>query len=428
MFRNERDRKAVEQFTYNGTPLAAADSFRYLGVLFSSNGKTDLALQARVAAANKMFGMFVRRATAWMFDPTMGERLVSTYIRPVLLYGSEVWGVLRRTKLEAALGPVLKDAGRVVLGLPRNTPAAAVRGELGWLPVWASAQVATLRYVFGLLCKPADRLVCRALRAAIRMGRRGIEESWGRRLRSMLAGQLGMTEQWQALSEASMADDMRAAWRQLSLRAGRDAWQGGGVARAKELAVREWWEAVSSEVGMRGQGGNKLRRYRLVKQQWGMEPYLKVLTQATLRRLVARLRCGVLRLNVEEGRFAATRARQQGKVLDESEKQRLRHCPFCPGCVEDEVHFLTVCPKYQQLRTDMWSRVEGAGVVGVSGGGDGGGGGAAGCASCDVCVCVVARLFVCVPWLVCFEVRCVWVADIRRGGRVRVAVWGGDRP
>ena len=67
---------------------------------------------------------------------------------------------------------------------------------------------------------------------------------------------------------------------------------------------------------------------------------MKVLTQAALRRLVARLRCSVLRLNVEEGRFAATRARQQGKVLDESEKQRLRHCPFCPGCVEDEVHFL----------------------------------------------------------------------------------------
>ena len=48
--------------------------------------------------------------------------------------------MLRRERLEAVLGPVMKDAGRVVLGLPRRTPTAAVRGELGWYAVWATAQ------------------------------------------------------------------------------------------------------------------------------------------------------------------------------------------------------------------------------------------------------------------------------------------------
>ena len=31
----------------------------------------------------------------------------------------------------------------------------------------------------------------------------------------------------------------------------------------------------------------------------------------------------------------------------------LRFCPFCPGLVEDEKHFVTRCPQYRHLRTDL---------------------------------------------------------------------------
>ena len=347
VFRGEGE--VADKFSYNGEQLKVVDFFRYLGVVYSSSGKVDQAIKTRVTAANKVFGMFVRRVTAWMFDPPMGSRLYTTYIRPILLYGSEVWGVQRQKPLEG----VLADAGRVLLGLPRHTPTAAVLGELGWHPVWTTAQVSVLRYVFGLLRRPASRLVCRALRVAVRMGRHAVRGSWGYALRKMLAT-LDMHEEWRALADAGAE-----SWADLGERALQDAWQGVGKARVLALAEREWWESVSSEGGVSGRGGNKLRKYRLVKQRWGVERYLKLVRQFPVRRLLARLRSGVLRLRLEEGRFEAARAEQRGQALEAAQKEQLRHCPFCPGCVEDEVHFVSVCPVYGQLRSDLWGRVQG---------------------------------------------------------------------
>ena len=90
-----------------------------------------------------------------------------------------------------------------------------------------------------------------------------------------------------------------------------------------------------------------------------MERYLAVVRQAPVRRLVTRLRCAVLRLRVEEGRYEERRAEQQGRQLTEAEKQQLRHCPICPGCVEDEVHFVMACGAYQQHREQLWQTLHG---------------------------------------------------------------------
>ena len=45
-------------------------------------------------------------------------------------------------------------------------------------------------------------------------------------------------------------------------------------------------------------------------------------------------------LHVETGRF-------RGLALDE------RRCPFCPEEVEDECHFIFVCPKYNLKRREL---------------------------------------------------------------------------
>ena len=111
-----------------------------------------------------------------------------------------------------------------------------------------------------------------------------------------------------------------------------------------------------------------------------MERYLAVVRQAPVRRLVTRLRCAVLRLRVEEGRYEERRAEQQGRQLTEAEKQQLRHCPICPGCVEDEVHFVMACGAYQQHREQLWQTLHGhfgdkwTSVGAAAAGGAGGGG------------------------------------------------------
>ena len=90
VFRNGGE--ITESFSYAGMAPQVVDFFQYLGVIFRRDGKVDhcQAIQTRVSAANKVFGMFVRRVTAWMFDLYMESRMVTTYVRTVLLYDSEV--------------------------------------------------------------------------------------------------------------------------------------------------------------------------------------------------------------------------------------------------------------------------------------------------------------------------------------------------
>ena len=37
-----------------------------------------------------------------------------------------------------------------------------------------------------------------------------------------------------------------------------------------------------------------------------------------------------------------------------------RFCPFCPNKVEDEVHFLILCPTYKLPRADMFQKIDNA--------------------------------------------------------------------
>ena len=62
------------------------------------------------------------------------------------------------------------------------------------------------------------------------------------------------------------------------------------------------------------------------------------------RSILAQLKCGVLPLNIETGRFV-------------NQPLELRTCDMClSGAVEDEFHFLFSCEKYNAERTTFKAR------------------------------------------------------------------------
>jgi hypothetical protein len=87
------------------------------------------------------------------------------------------------------------------------------------------------------------------------------------------------------------------------------------------------------------QGGNKLRTYRIFKKDCTPD-----IISRSNRRNLTRLRCGVLPLHVETGRFN----RPSTPLPD-------RLCQFCDK-IEDELHFLLHCPFYDDLRYSLLSK------------------------------------------------------------------------
>ena len=88
----------------------------------------------------------------------------------------------------------------------------------------------------------------------------------------------------------------------------------------------------------------KLLSYNLIKDIFEHEKYLKVVSNIQHRYALSRLRCSAHHLNIEEGRYINLRREQ-------------RICHKCNmKTIENEYHFLLVCPFYRELRKECLPR------------------------------------------------------------------------
>ena len=107
----------------------------------------------------------------------------------------------------------------------------------------------------------------------------------------------------------------------------------------------EWYRELFND-RRNGQNGNKLRTYRLYKQDVKSAPYVLQNTGISRfkRRTMALFRSGSLPLACETGRYS----RPPVPVDD-------RLCVYCnSGRVENEKHFLMECNLYDDLRYNMF--------------------------------------------------------------------------
>ena len=89
----------------------------------------------------------------------------------------------------------------------------------------------------------------------------------------------------------------------------------------------------------------KLRTYIKFKEQFGTEKYVKQVVNRKHRSAIAQLRCGILPLAIETGRY-----------INIPEEFRL--CLLCDvNAVESETHFLFHCAKYNDLRDSFYNQM-----------------------------------------------------------------------
>jgi len=89
----------------------------------------------------------------------------------------------------------------------------------------------------------------------------------------------------------------------------------------------------------------KLRSYVLFKSEMCLEPYVYKVINRSHRSILAQLRCGILPLKIETGRFTNVPV-------------EFCLCLFCSdNCVEDEEHFLSHCELYQKIRQSLFVKL-----------------------------------------------------------------------
>ena len=115
------------KFVYNGTELEIVNHFRYLGVLFSKTGSFTAHVKSLYEKDRKAMYGVISKCRNHNLSIDCQLDLFDKVVKPVLLYGCEVWGFSNINIVEKLHLKFCK----YILNLNNSTPIYMVCGELG---------------------------------------------------------------------------------------------------------------------------------------------------------------------------------------------------------------------------------------------------------------------------------------------------------
>ena len=158
----------------NGVQLRQVEEFKYLGVMFSSDGRQDKEIDRRInqaSAVPRELGKMVVSNTRLSQEAKLA--VFKTLYRPILTYGQESWILTERTRSRvqaAEMRFLRKIMGVTRLDRVRNT---VIRETLGVEPLLLSVEKAQLRWYGHVLRMAPDRMA-RTIFTAVPDGRRPV--------------------------------------------------------------------------------------------------------------------------------------------------------------------------------------------------------------------------------------------------------------
>ena len=309
---NKGGRHIRENFFFGEEKIETTRQYKYLGFLVTPSGEInsglrdlkDRALRALHKLKNKM-GITFRK------HPTTTIKLFRSLIEPILLYASDFWGILKMPSSNP-IETLFMSFCKQLLGVQKQSMNDGVLLELGQFPLLILAKKRAVknwvRMATGAGCSD---VLCGSYQFSVGGGLQWIDS-----MKTMLS-EIGLMQSF----ESKDPDTHLRAFQRL-----------------KDIYHQTALEKIKS-------GDSRLRTYALFKIAPGFETYLDEISCVKERTALTKFRISNHGLMIERGRYS--------KIDKE-----LRFCPFCPGRVEDEKHFLLECHTYKYLRSDLYNEVK----------------------------------------------------------------------
>ncbi len=276
--------------------------------------------------------------------------LFDAIIKPILLYGCEIWSPLNFRDLKQNMpenfwGKLKMDFQvetryersdfhierlhliycKYLLGIRKNAHNLAIYSELGRFPLYTEALRQSVKFYYHLQSTPISSLANKALLANQALNTNNAD-CWLKSLNRIMT-QTDLRE-WYTDKSASKKVHLHL----------------------RERFKNYWYKRLQTDEAKTGQkGGNKLRNYRRFKTSFQQEAYLNCLSKQKYSQ-IAKLRIGCHALKIETDRFSS-----KSKYIDPED----RTCDLCDlGNKEDELHFLMECPYYKEERTQYTDKLK----------------------------------------------------------------------
>ena len=305
----EKGRHTSFNFYLNGTKLDIVTSFKYLGIHFFKNGnwyRTQQRLADHASyALHNLFSLFNQIEL-----PTSEKcRLFDTLVGSILNYGSEIWGLNEAKDVER----IHTKFCRWVLGVKKSTNLTGLYGELGRVPLIINRKVNILKYWVKLL-NTEENAIPRKIYSMLKQDADNNNSyngaNWASNVKSIL-NSLGLSYMWVQQNEMNIPLEVIKQ-------------------RIFDTYYQSWYAAINNS--------NRLMMYSIYKHEFSQETYLDFISNRNIRTAFSRFRLSSHDLAIESGRYD-----------DTPRSDRL--CKFCNlNVVENEYHFLLVCPLYIDIR------------------------------------------------------------------------------
>ena len=293
-------RKGNYDFYLNNEQVEIVDSFKYLGVVFSRNGRFLNAMNDNIEKARKGL-LSLRRTFREKIIPIDCQiEMFDKVIEPILLYGCEIWGMENTEKIEQFRLKSLKQ----ILQIRNSTPAYIIYGELGKMPLKTTIKTRMLRFWTRIKMGKTEKISSQLLNL---MTKDACGYKWVNYIKNIL-DTTGNTYIWlnQYLDNKKENDIIQNL-------------------KDQELQNLNVKASISS----------KGRTYMFLKTNWEIEFYLSRLNKEKTRALI-RFRTGNHKFPIEIGRH--------NNVPIEN-----RTCQHC-NMLGDEYHYLLECTKFRLSR------------------------------------------------------------------------------
>ena len=305
---------------FNNAIIEQVEQYKYVGCIIQSIKRpyadpfklnyTYLCDQARRA----LFGIKHRLKSIGSIPPKALFHLINTSIKPILAYGSDVWGIYKygRDTVDKMFLQIMKRA----LGVKQSTSTMMVYGETGQFPPSINCLHNTLCFLNRISYMNTDTLVRQVYEELGKLQACGFNNWYGKA--------------WELMNTYG-----------LSINSNHNHFKKLVKNTLKTKFANNLLEEILNV------GKNPITRtYSLFKQTFGMESYLDKVSNFKYRQAISRLRVSSHDLMVEKGR------QHLNKLVFEE-----RLCPNCKS-IEDEIHFLVCCPLYSIERKKFYEDIE----------------------------------------------------------------------
>ena len=311
-------------FFIDGNPIAVTNSYCYLGVQVSNTGSFVKAADNLYKKALKsLFSIYSSLdVRSDVKNTRLFLKLFDSLVKPVLLYGCDIWGSTAINS-NSITNKFVNKFYRTLLGVPRNTSTAGIHAELGRFPINVSIQQTMIRYWFRIISLPRDRLASHCYRSLYDLNH--ISDPWINAIKTTIKS-TGQIFVWDSQEILSSLD-----YRYLS------KYENYICQTLSDVSSQVTVEKISSE--------EKLSFFKNCKNTNQISNYLTTLGGRSKRSSFCKLRLGTLELELEKGR-------RNNIVRSE------RRCKICISQeVENEVHFIFTCPTLAKQREPFLKKI-----------------------------------------------------------------------